>query len=116
MTMSLHLRRVPPVPEETARIARAAFPQGNIYIRLRDELGPIYEDEAFTNLFAIRGRPAEAPWRLALVTVMQFAENLSDRQAADAVRSRIDWKYALSLELTDPGFDHTVLCEFRGRL
>lgn len=114
--MSLHLRRVPPVPEETARIARAAFPQGNIYIRLRDELGPIYEDEAFTNLFAIRGRPAEAPWRLALVTVMQFAENLSDRQAADAVRSRIDWKYALSLELTDPGFDHTVLCEFRGRL
>ena len=114
--MSLHLRRVPPVPEETARIARAAFPQGNIYIRLRDELGPIYEDEAFTNLFAIRGRPAEAPWWLALVTVMQFAENLSDRQAADAVRSRIDWKYALSLELTDPGFDHTVLCEFRGRL
>jgi transposase len=116
MTMSLHLRRVPPVPEETARIARAAFPQGNIYIRLHDELGPIYEDEAFANLFAIRGRPAEAPWRLALVTVMQFAENLSDRQAADAVRSRINWKYALSLELTDPGFDHTVLCEFRGRL
>jgi transposase len=47
---------------------------------------------------------------------MQFAEHLSDRQAADAVRSRINWKYALSLELTDPGFDHTLLCEFRGRL
>lgn len=60
--------------------------------------------------------PAEAPWRLALVTVMQFAEGLSDRQAADAVRSRIDFKYALGLELTDPGFDHTVLSEFRARL
>ena len=63
-----------------------------------------------------RGRPAETPWRLALVTVLQFAEGLSDRQAADAVRGRIDWKYALGLELTDPGFDFSVLCEFRSRL
>jgi transposase len=67
-------------------------------------------------LFARRGRPAEAPWRLALVTVMQFAEGLSDRQAAEAVRARIDWKYALGLELTDPGFDFSVLSEFRVRL
>jgi transposase len=57
-----------------------------------------------------------SPWRLALTTVMHFAEGLSDRQAADAVRSRIDWKYALSLELTDSGFDHAVLSEFRTRL
>jgi transposase len=82
-----------PVPAETARVARAAFPDGNIYVRMRDALGSLYEDEAFAPLFPARGRPAEAPWRLALVTVFQFAEDLSDRAAADAVRSRIDWKY-----------------------
>jgi transposase len=87
-----------------------------VYTRLRDEFGAIYEDQLFAPLFPARGQPAESPWRLALTTVMQFAEGLSDRQAADAVRSRIDWKYALSLELTDPGFDHTVLSEFRTRL
>jgi transposase len=78
-------------------------------MRLRDVLGPIYEDEIFTSVFPRCGQPAEAPWRLALVSVMQFMEGLSDRQAADAVRGRIDWKYTLGLELTDPGFDHTVL-------
>jgi transposase len=83
---------------------------------LRDAVGPIYDDASFAALFARRGRPAEAPWRLALVTVMQFAEGLSDRQAAEAVRARIDWKYALGLELTDPGFDFSVLSEFRARL
>jgi transposase len=114
--MSLHPREIPPVPEETRRVARAAFPRGNIYMRLRDELGVIYHDQLFATLFPRRGQPAASPWRLALITVMQFAEGLSDRQAADAVRSRIDWKYALSLELTDPGFDHTVLSEFRTRL
>jgi transposase len=85
-------------------------------MRMRDELGAIYDDAAFAHLFPMRGQPAEAPWRLALVTIFQFAEDLSDRQAADAVRGRIDWKYALSLELTDPGFDASVLCEFRARL
>ena len=97
-------------------IARAAFPKGNIYIRVRDELGPVYRDEAFALLFPSRGRPAESPGRLALVTIFQFAEALSDRAAADAVRSRIDWKYALGLELSDPGFDASVLTEFRARL
>ena len=114
--MSLRPGPVPPVPAETARVARAAFPQGTPYLRMRDEVGAIYEDEAFAHLFPARGQPAAAPWRLALVTIFQFAEDLSDRQAADAVRGRIDWKYALSLELTDAGFDHTVLSEFRGRL
>jgi len=85
-------------------------------MRLRDELGPIYRDEMFAPLFSQRGRPAEAPWRLALVSVMQFAERLSDRRAADTVRARIDWKYALGLPLDDSGFDSTVLCEFRARL
>jgi transposase len=114
--MSLRPAPAAPVPEETARVAHAAFPRGNTWIALRDAVGPIYEDASFAALFARRGRPAEAPWRLALVTVMQFAEGLSDRQAAEAVRARIDWKYALGLELTDPGFDFSVLSEFRGRL
>lgn len=83
---------------------------------MRDEVGAIWEDEDFAELFPSRGQPALAPWRLALVTVMQFAENLPDRRAADAVRARIDWKYALGLELTDPGFDFSVLSEFRARL
>lgn len=104
------------VPEETARIAKAAFPKGNLYIRMRDELGPLYHNPTFAPLFPSRGRPAEAPARLALVTVMQFVEGLSDRQAADAVRDRLAWKYALALELDDPGFDASVLCEFRERL
>jgi transposase len=114
--MSLRPQEIPPVPEETRRVAQAAFPRGNLYMRLRDELGAIYDDQLFAPLFSPRGQPAASPWRLALATVMQFAEGLSDRQAADAVRSRIDWKYALSLELTDAGFDHTVFSEFRTRL
>lgn len=114
--MCLHPRPVDPVPDETSRVARAAFPRGNTYMKMRDELGGIFSDEDFAGLFPRRGQPAMAPWRLALVTVVQFAENLSDRQAADAVRGRIDLKYALSLELTDPGFDASVLSEFRARL
>jgi transposase len=85
-------------------------------MQMRDVLGSIYTDEDFADLFPKDGQPAEAPWRLALVTVMQFVENLSDQQAADAVRGRIDWKYLLGLELTDAGFDASVLCEFRSRL
>jgi transposase len=114
--VSLQPGPVPPVPADTARVARAAFPKGHPFLRMRDEFGAIDEDAAFAHLFPARGQPAAAPWRLALVTIFQFAENLSDRQAADAVRGRIDWKYALSLELTDPGFDASVLCEFRARL
>jgi transposase len=114
--MSLHAEPVGPVPDETARVARVAFPKGNVYMQMRDVLGAIYDDASLRSLFAVRGRPAESPWRLALVTVMQFAEGLSDRQTAEAVRARIDWKYALGLELTDPGFDFSVLSEFRGRL
>lgn len=114
--MSLRPQVVYLVPTETARVARAAFPKGNVYMRMHDELGMFYEDHQFGPLFSTRGQPAEAPARLALVLVMQFAENLTDRQAADAVRSRLDWKYALGLELTDPGFDYSVLSEFRSRL
>jgi transposase len=104
------------IPDQTARIAKAAFPKGNPYLKLRDELQTIYADEEFAELFAKRGQPAESPGRLAIITVLQFAEGLSDRQAADAVRSRIDWKYLLGLELADPGFDYSILSEFRARL
>jgi transposase len=114
--MSLKPEELNPIPEETARVAHAAYPKGSVFMKMRDELGVIYQDDAFRHLFSHTGHPAEAPWRLALVTVMQFAERLSDRQAADAVRGRIDFKYALSLELTDPGFDYSVLSEFRTRL
>src|SRR5262245_47811856 len=114
--MSLQPKPIPPVPHETVRVARAAFPKGNPYLRLRDELGTVFEDDDFADLYPRRGQPALPPWRLALVTVLQFRENLADRQAADAVRARIDWKYLLGLELTDPGFDFSVLSEFRDRL
>jgi transposase len=83
---------------------------------MRDTLGSIYADQSFVHLFPQNGRPVEAPWRLALITVLQFMEELPDRQAADATRGRIDWKYLLGLELTDPGFDASVLSEFRTRL
>jgi transposase len=114
--VSMHPQPIAPVPEDTARVAKAAFPKGNVYMHMRDVLGSIYHDEDFSELFEVRGRPAITPWRLALVTVMQFSEGLSDRQAAEAVRARIDWKYALGLRLTDPGFDFSVLSEFRSRL
>jgi hypothetical protein len=86
--MSMHPQPIGLVPEDTARVARAAFPKGNLYMQIRDELGTIYDDEDFSELFEVRGRPAITPWRLALVTVMQFSEGLSDRQAAEAVRAR----------------------------
>ena len=104
------------IPEQTQRVARAAFPNGAPCLRIADELGSIFQDEQFANLFPRRGQPAQAPARLALIVLLQYAENLSDRRAADAVRGRIDWKYALGLELTDPGFDSTILSEFRTRL
>jgi transposase len=103
--MSLQPQEVPPVPDETRRIAR-----------MRDALGAIYQDQLFAPLFPARGQPAASPWHVALTTIMPCAEGLSDRQAADAVRSRIDWQYALSLALTNPGFDFSVLSEFHARL
>jgi len=114
--MSLRPTPSDAVPTSTATVSRAVFPRGNRYMRLRDTLGPIFADQQFAALFPSHGQPAEALWRLALITLMQFAENLSDRQAADAVRSRIDWKYLLGLDLADPGFDASVLREFRSRL
>ncbi len=114
--MSLQAPVIYCIPDETARVAHAAFPKGNPYLRMRDVLGPIYLNPEFAALFPTTGQPAHAPAQLALVTIMQFAEGLSDAQAADAVRSRIDWKYVLALDLTDSGFHSSVLSEFRSRL
>ena len=97
-------------------MARLSLPKGNVYLRMRDELGVWYHDGDFADLFSRRGQPAEAPWRLALVTIMQFAEGLTDRQAAEAVATRIDWRYVLGLELTAPSFDYSILSEFRDRI
>ncbi len=93
--MSLHPQAFCPIPEETKRVAHAAYPKGNVYMRVRDELGAMYDDHSFVQFFPNCGQPAEAPWRLLLISVMQFAEGFSDRQAADAVRGRLDWKYML---------------------
>src|SRR5215468_10434753 len=103
--MSLRPQPIGSIPEQTVRIAHAAFPKGHPYLTLRDHLGTIIQDEDFATLFPAWGYPGLPPWRLALVTLMQFRENLADRQAAEAVRARIDWKYLLGLDLTDPGFE-----------
>jgi transposase len=114
--MSLFPQEFILVPEETARVARKAFPKGNVYMRMRDELGVLYKDSDFAPLFSTQGRPAEAPARLNLVLIIQYAEGLTDRQVAEAVRGRIDLKYTLGMELTDPGFDASILSEYRDRL
>ena len=114
--MSLHTYVIPPVPEETARVAKLVFPKGNRYLTLRDKVGTLFKDDNFEDLFSAYGQSAISPCLLALICIMQFLEDLTDRQAAEAVRSRIDWKYMLGLELTDPGFDYSVLSEFRSRL
>ena len=114
--MSLRPHALEPVPEETARVARAAFPKGHHYLLQRDTLGTLFQDDDFATCFPLEGQPGLSPWRLALITIMQFRKNLADRQAAEAVRARIDWQYLLGLALTDPGFDFSVLSEFRDRL
>ena len=114
--MSMYPQALGTIPEETARVAHAACPKGTLAMRLRDSLAELYQDEQFAALYPVAGQPAYAPWRLAIVTVLQYREGLTDRQAADAVRERIDWKYSLGLDLTDPGFDFSLLSEFRLRL
>src|SRR5689334_25307158 len=107
--MSLRPEPVGEIPAETARVAWAAFPKGTVVTRLRDEFDALYEDEDFRSLYPARGQPGLTPWWLALVTVFQFLELLSDRHAAVAVRARIDWKYALGIELPDPCFTLCVI-------
>ena len=114
--MSMQPKPWPEVPAVTAKVARAAFRKGSLAMRARDELGAWYRDADFAAAYGVRGAPGMSPAQLAMVTVLQFAENLTDRQAADAVRGRLDWKYCLGLALDDEGFDFSVLSEFRSRL
>ncbi|MCW2929540.1 MAG: putative transposase [Actinomycetia bacterium] len=116
VVMSMQPRPWPDVPELTARMARSSSPKGNLAMRIREELGEVYADARFAAAFGVRGRPGISPGQLMMASVLQFSENLTDRQAAEAVRDRITWKYALGLELEDPGFDASVLSEFRSRL
>ena len=113
--MSLYQPHNFEIPEETIRVAQAAFPKGNVYLTLRDKLGPLFNNADFAALFDWRGQTGESPALLAMVTILQFMEDLTDRQAAEAVRSRIDWKYLLGLALTDPGFHYSILGPFRER-
>ncbi len=116
VVMSMQPCPWPEVPAGTARVARKAFRKGTLAIRARDELGSWYDDGAFAGAYGARGKPGISPAQLAMVSVLQFTENLTDRQAADAVRGRLDWKYCLGLSLEDEGFDFSVLSEFRSRL
>src|SRR5260370_31442472 len=92
--MSTHARDTKSIPEETACLAHATYPAGTFAMYLRDELGDVL-DEPFALLFRSPGNPADAPWRLPVVLVLQYIEKLTDQQAADAVRTRVDWKHAL---------------------
>jgi transposase len=109
-----------PEPDPQIAAAIAAKYRGKrprpLAVQIRDRLGQWLEDGAFAAAFGTRGKPGWSPSRLALVTVLQRAENLPDRQAGEAVRTRIDWQYLLGLPLDDPGFDPTVLSEFRTRV
>src|SRR4051812_18715034 len=111
--MSLKPTPIDPVPEETARVARAAFRKGNPLLKLRDELGAIFADADFADLFPKRGRPGLAPWRLALVTLLQFREDLSDRRAAGGARARSDLEDALRPALDRPRLGAPALRGFR---
>ena len=90
-----------PIPEDTVQLAHKIYPHGNLCMQLRDQFGMLYQNQQFVPFFATTGQPALAPARLALITIFQYLEGLSDRQAADAVRDRISWKYALGLPLDD---------------
>ena len=115
--MSLFPRDFLSIPVETKRVAEAAFPKGNNYMTMRDQLALWYKDSDYAYLFSShQGQPALSPGRLNLVIIMQYAEGLSDRQTVEAVASRIDWKYALGLALTAPSFHASVLSDYRQRL
>lgn len=114
--LSLRPRSGEQVPSLTAQIARASNPGGTTAIWVRDRLDGLWCDEDFADWYPRDGRPGLSPAQLATVCVLQFLLGLSDRQAAEAVRCRIDFKYAMAMELDDPGFHHSVLADFRDRL
>ena len=114
--MSLKRRFISEIPEETAHVAKQIHGKGNIYMQIRDELTEMFNDEMFSDLYSSQGRSAVSPSKLVLVLIMQYMADYSDRQAIEAVRDKISWKYVLGMKLTDKGFDHSVLSDFRKRL
>jgi transposase len=116
--MSVQPQSWPEPALEIVAAVRAAYRRREVPlpVSVRDRLGEVFPDAEFAPAFGVRGRPGWSPGRLALVTVFQMVENLTDRQAADAVRDKISWKYALGLGLDDEGFDASVLSEFRTRV
>lgn len=114
--MTIHATIWYPIPDATAAAVRAAFPKGHRYLTLADHLGTLFRDPEFADLYVHHGRPAESPARLAMTLVLAQLEGLSDSEAADAVRARLDWKYLLALPIDDPGFDASILVDFRARL
>src|SRR2546428_11447919 len=111
--MSLRPEPLPPIPDMTAAAVRAAFPKGNLYVDLRAELGTLYTDQLFADLYPLEGRPVEVPpWRLALVVVMQYIEGLTDRQGAGAGRRRFESQYAPRPYLQRPALAFTLVPRF----
>jgi transposase len=109
-------RRGEQVPSLTAQVARVSNPGGTTAMWVRDRPGGPWNDEDFVGWYPRDGHPGLSPVRPATVCVLQFLLDLSDCQAAEAVRCHIDFKYALAMELDDPGFHHSVLTDFRERL
>lgn len=116
--MSMQPQPWPEPADDIARAIRVMFAgrRAPLPVAVRDELGELFADAEFAEAFGVRGKPGWSPGRLAMVTALQMVENLSDAQAAQAVRVRLDWKYCLGLDLTDDGFDASVLSEFRSRV
>ena len=113
--MLLRPQPIASVPEDTSRVAWAAFPHGTPALPCRDALGTIFQDPDGAALLPLEGQPGLPPGRVALVTILQCRDKLADRQAAEAVRARMAWTYLRGLEVTDPGVDVAGFSACRAR-
>jgi Transposase domain (DUF772) len=104
---------IPPLPADSAHAAKSVFNIENLYVAIGDQLDSLCADLRWDDVNAFGDMPAQTSFILAMVTVFQFAENVPDSQAADAVRMRMDWKYALHLPMDYPGFPSSELGAFR---
>lgn len=107
------MSKISPIPPDTARAARAIFGGTNYYIILGDRLasilsgyrphvypGSVWEQRSFIPV-------------LPFLTLFQYMEWLTDRQAMDAFRSRADWKYALHIPMNYHNVPDGALCQYR---
>ena len=114
--MSLKIQPPWPMPAETGRIGKVLLEEKNAFRLIGDRLFDTLDEMEFADLYSVEGKPGISPVILAFVSVFQFMEKLPDRQAAQSLRLRMDWKYALHMPLEYEGFDYSVLSEFRDRL